>query len=61
MTPAEKDTRKMVMEIPTAAPVLRQLTVVASPGSVEIGPVDIVNPQFLLEINYHAQYIMHIS
>ena len=51
----------MVMEIPTAAPALRQLTVVASPGSVEIGPVGIENPQFPLEINYHAQYIIHIS
>ena len=61
MTPAEKDTRKMVMEIPTTAPAPRQLTVVASPGSVEIGPVGIENPQFPHEINYHAQYIMHIS
>ena len=45
----------MVMEIPTAAPALRQLTVVASPGSVEIGPVGIENPQF----PRHAQYTFH--
>ena len=41
-TPAEKDTRKMVVEIPTTVPAVRQLTVVASPGSVEIGSVGII-------------------
>ena len=39
--PAEKDSRKMMMEIPTTAPALRQLVVVASLGSVEIGSAGI--------------------
>ena len=48
-TPAEKDTRKMVIEIPTTAPALRQL--VASLGSVEIGSAGIENHK-----GCHVQY-----
>ena len=61
-TPAEKDTRKMVMEIPTAVPAVRQLTVVASPGSVEIGSVGIwktIRVFTIYPINYHNTIYPH--
>ena len=52
-TPAEKDSRKMMMEIPTIIPALRQLVVVASLGSVEIGSVGIENHKGCHNIMYN--------
>ena len=57
-TPAEKDARKRMMEIPTIIPALRQLVVVASLGSVEIGSAGIENHKGCHNIMYNM--IIHI-